>query len=99
MGLFGLQPLRLVDEMNPYHRFVSEFARVAREGADCPLGGMAPPPRPPPPPDAPKALLFSPHPDDESVTGGLALRPLEPQQAVLRSRDLGFPKRYARRRR
>ena len=60
--------------MNPYHHFVSEFARVAREGADCPLGGIAPLPRPAPAPDAPRALLFSPHPDDESITGGLALR-------------------------
>src|ERR1039458_5436363 len=60
--------------MNPYHLFVSEFARVARAGADCPLGGIAPLPHRPPPPAAPKALLFSPHPDDEAITGGLALR-------------------------
>jgi len=60
--------------MNPYLHFVSEFARVAREGALCPLGGIAPLPLRPPPPDAPKALLFSPHPDDEAITGGLALR-------------------------
>jgi LmbE family N-acetylglucosaminyl deacetylase len=60
--------------MNPYKRFVSEFARVAREGADCPLGGIAPLPHPAPAADAPIALLFSPHPDDESITGGLALR-------------------------
>jgi len=60
--------------MNPYHHFVSEFVRVAREGAECPLGGIAPLPHPPPRPDAPTALLFSPHPDDESITGGLALR-------------------------
>jgi LmbE family N-acetylglucosaminyl deacetylase len=60
--------------MNPYSHFVSEFARVAREGADCPLGGIAPLPHPPPAADAPTALVFSPHPDDESITGGLALR-------------------------
>ena len=60
--------------MNPYHHFVSEFARVAREGAKCTLGGIAPMPHRPPAPDAPTALLFSPHPDDESITGGLALR-------------------------
>jgi len=60
--------------MNPYQHFVSEFVRIAREAADCPLGGITPLPHPPPLPDAPKALLFSPHPDDESITGGLALR-------------------------
>jgi LmbE family N-acetylglucosaminyl deacetylase len=60
--------------LNPYSHFVSEFARVAREGADCPLGGFAAPPRPTPAADAPAALLFSPHPDDESIVGGLALR-------------------------
>jgi LmbE family N-acetylglucosaminyl deacetylase len=60
--------------LNPYHHFVSEFARVAREGADCPLGGIVTAPHPPPAADAPAALLFSPHPDDEAITGGLALR-------------------------
>jgi LmbE family N-acetylglucosaminyl deacetylase len=60
--------------MNSYFHFVSEFARVAREGANCPLGAITPLPHPAPPPGAPKALLFSPHPDDESITGGLALR-------------------------
>jgi len=60
--------------MNPYYRFVSEFARVAREGRRCALGGLPPPPRPPPRRHAPLALLFSPHPDDESIAGGLALR-------------------------
>jgi LmbE family N-acetylglucosaminyl deacetylase len=63
-----------MSDLNPYSHFVSEFVRVAREGADCPLGGIAPAPRQTPPPDAPTALLFSPHPDDESITGGLALR-------------------------
>jgi LmbE family N-acetylglucosaminyl deacetylase len=60
--------------MNPYLHFASEFARVAREGSACPLGGFAPPPHPPPAAGAPRALLFSPHPDDEAITGGLALR-------------------------
>ena len=30
--------------------------------------------RPPLPADAPRALIFSPHPDDECIIGGLALR-------------------------
>jgi LmbE family N-acetylglucosaminyl deacetylase len=60
--------------LNPYLHFVSEFTRIAREGADCPLGGIAPSAHAPPAEDAPTALLFSPHPDDEAITGGLALR-------------------------
>lgn len=60
--------------MNAYQNFVSEFARLAREGQNYPLGGFALPPRRVPRRNAPLALLFSPHPDDESITGGLALR-------------------------
>ena len=55
--------------MNPYTRFVSEYSRLAREGRDHPLGGFAPLPRPARAPDAPKALIFSPHPDDEVIIG------------------------------
>jgi N-acetylglucosamine malate deacetylase 1 len=60
--------------MNPYEHFVSECARLAREGKSYPLGNSPPLPRPPVAPDAPKALIFSPHPDDEVIIGGLALR-------------------------
>lgn len=60
--------------MNPYLQFASEYARLARAGKSYPLGGLAADPPPPLPADAPKALIFSPHPDDECLTGGLALR-------------------------
>jgi len=60
--------------MNPYREFVSELARLVREGKGFPLGGFPPAPRPDLPPDAPHALIFSPHPDDECIIGGLALR-------------------------
>jgi len=60
--------------MNPYHHFVAEYARFAREGRAYPLGESARLPRPTVAPDAPKALIFSPHPDDEVIIGGLALR-------------------------
>ena len=60
--------------MNPYRRFVSELARLVSEGREFPLGGFAPPQRTRPAPDAPRALLFSPHPDDECIIGGMALR-------------------------
>ncbi len=60
--------------MNPYHRYVSEIARLTREGRGFPLGGFPAPSRPAISKDAPRALIFSPHPDDECIIGGLALR-------------------------
>lgn len=60
--------------MNPYHRFVSELARLVRDGKQFPLGGFPSAPRPSIATDAPHALVFSPHPDDECIIGGLALR-------------------------
>ncbi len=58
----------------PYHHFVEACANLAREGRGLPLGGFRKPAVPPLPPDAPKVLIFSPHPDDECVIGALALR-------------------------
>jgi N-acetylglucosamine malate deacetylase 1 len=60
--------------MTPYLHFVSELARLVRQGRQFPLGGFAPPSRPVIAADAPRALIFSPHPDDECIIGGLALR-------------------------
>jgi LmbE family N-acetylglucosaminyl deacetylase len=60
--------------MNPYSKFVSEFTRLVKEGRGLPLGGFPPAPRPSLRPDAPTALFFSPHPDDECISGGLAVR-------------------------
>ena len=60
--------------MNRYQHFVSEYARLTREAKNYPLANSGPLPRPPIPPDAPKALIFSPHPDDEVIIGGLPLR-------------------------
>jgi N-acetylglucosamine malate deacetylase 1 len=60
--------------MNPYHRFVSENVRLIQDARHQPLGGFPDCPRPDLPPHAPKALIFSPHPDDEVIIGGLALR-------------------------
>ncbi len=62
------------DSMNPYHHFVSEYARLTQEGKRSPLGGFPNCARPTFAPDAPKVLIFSPHPDDEVIIGGLALR-------------------------
>ena len=60
--------------MNPYHRLVSEFERLVRDGKGYPLGGFPPVPRQALAADAPRVLIFSPHPDDECIIGGLALR-------------------------
>ncbi len=60
--------------MNPYRSFVTSFANLLRDGTSLPLGGVAPRPKPSLPQNAPIALLFSPHPDDECLIGGLALR-------------------------
>lgn len=60
--------------MNPYRSWVERLDQLLREGGSLPLGGLAPLVRPAPRVDAPIALLLSPHPDDEVISGGLALR-------------------------
>lgn len=59
---------------NPYLKFVSEYARLVKEGSGYPLGGFPPATRPPLSKEAPRALIFSPHPDDECIVGALPLR-------------------------
>jgi LmbE family N-acetylglucosaminyl deacetylase len=60
--------------MNPYVQLVSDHARWIREGRSAPLGGFTPAHQPVHRPDAPVVLIFSPHPDDECIVGGLPLR-------------------------
>lgn len=60
--------------MNPYQTFVADTARLIREARTKPLGGFPGLPRPTIAADAPKVLVFSPHPDDEVVIGALPLR-------------------------
>ncbi len=57
---------------NPYQKMAAEYARLLT--AHYPLGEAAPCPAVTLDRDAPTALLFSPHPDDECITGGLPLR-------------------------
>ena len=59
---------------HPYSDFVSRFSEVVAEAGTYPLGGFEPCARPDIAPDAPRVLLFSGHPDDECITGGLPLR-------------------------
>ena len=58
----------------PYHDFVARFSQAVDQGKTLPLGGFPPAPHPAIPPGAPKVLFFSPHPDDECISGGLAVR-------------------------
>lgn len=60
--------------MTPYHQLVAQYTELLRAGRSLPLGTFAPAARPKLPPGAPTALFFSPHPDDECISGGLALR-------------------------
>ena len=60
--------------MNPYAKFVSDGTQVIAVAKSFPLGGFPPAPRPALAPDAPCALFFAPHPDDETIVGSLALR-------------------------
>lgn len=60
--------------MNPYNQFVTDFARLANDAKTLPLGGFSPALKPKIVPDAPRALFFAPHPDDETISGALALR-------------------------
>ncbi len=60
--------------MNDYGEMVSEWVRVVEAGRKLPLGGFARRDRPHLAADAPTVLVFSPHPDDEVIIGGFALR-------------------------
>ena len=53
---------------------VSAYAELLVNSEHLPLGGYVPPQRLTPTNTAPKALIFSPHPDDECIIGGLPLR-------------------------
>ncbi len=59
---------------NPYTRFTAAFAHLLREGRSYPLGVSSPLAKRETPEDAPRVLICSPHPDDESITGALPLR-------------------------
>ena len=74
-----------VEFVNPFQKFVSEHARLLRGGRKLPLGKLKRAGHPTKiSPGAPKVLIFSPHPDDECITGGLALRLLrEPKWNVI----------------
>ena len=59
---------------HPYQQFVSDFVHLQESARRMPLGALPPAPVPRLTDNAPRVLLFAPHPDDESLVGGLALR-------------------------
>ena len=59
---------------NPYRAYASSFRKLVDDGVNLPLGGIPKPPTPDLALDAPVCLIFSPHPDDECIIGGLPLR-------------------------
>ena len=65
---------------NPYQAFVDGFARLLAEGETFSSVGITRPGRPSIAADMPTALIFSPHPDDEVIIGGLPLRLLRQQK-------------------
>lgn len=58
--------------MNTHLQYVSAYRTLAEQGKKLPAVRVRSVPLPAP--DAPVVLIFSPHPDDECTTGGLALR-------------------------
>lgn len=59
---------------HPYNHFVDEYVRLVDGTRGLPLGGLPPAPAPRIQDNAPRALIFAPHPDDETIVGGLPLR-------------------------
>lgn len=64
----------MTNHMNPYLPWIARFDEWAKAGRALPLGGLTASPVSPANPGTGKVLLFSPHPDDECITGALPLR-------------------------
>ena len=60
--------------MKTYREYVQAFTDLLQTGKQLPFGGVPPLELPPLPANAPRALIFAPHPDDECIIGGLPLR-------------------------
>ena len=59
---------------HPYTHYVDEFVKLQDEARAMPLGDFAPVAAPRLMDNAPRILVFAPHPDDEAITGALTLR-------------------------
>lgn len=60
--------------MKDYQEFVSELTVLVQRAKNLPLGVYPNSARTEIPAGAPKALFFAPHPDDECISGGIAVR-------------------------
>lgn len=59
---------------HPYQRWIKQVLKTQMRGDALPMGGFAPLRKPKTLKRAPRVFIFSPHPDDECIIGGLALR-------------------------
>jgi LmbE family N-acetylglucosaminyl deacetylase len=55
-------------------QFAAQFQKLVKQGQSLKAGEISSGARAPIRADAPNVLIFSPHPDDECITGGMALR-------------------------
>jgi LmbE family N-acetylglucosaminyl deacetylase len=62
---------------NPYLQYVLGFQQLTKAAKQEPLGQLPCSTTAQSKPNAPKVLIFSPHPDDEVIIGGIALRLLQ----------------------
>ena len=60
--------------VHPFTQYVQQFVKLREDARALPPGDLAPPPAPRLMDNAPRVLVFAPHPDDEAITGALPLR-------------------------
>lgn len=73
-GHLGESVVAAVTRMRSFTDFVAGFEQLLEQGGALSAADARPAVLPPAADDAPVCLLFSPHPDDEAIAGGLALR-------------------------
>ena len=70
MNPYGMRP----NDPNPYSSYIDDMVQAMAKARALPLGGFSPAVMPILAAGAPRTLVFSPHPDDESIIGALPLR-------------------------
>jgi len=59
---------------HPFTQYVQQFVKLREDARTLVPGDLPPPPAPRLMDNAPRVLVFAPHPDDEAITGALPLR-------------------------